>query len=85
MHVDRDSLLEMVFRLFNLMLLYSFKEELDGWRLWAEIAAAFHAYVRAHVRQCQCMGWDSICDHIDSTCVGVFSDCISDREFSGAG
>ena len=43
--VDRASLLEMVFRLFHLILLYSFKEELDGWRLWAEIAAAIHAYV----------------------------------------
>ena len=47
MLIDRSSLLEMMFRLFHLVLLYSFKEELDGWRLWVEIAAAIHAYVSA--------------------------------------
>lgn len=35
----------MVYKLFHLILVYGFQEELDGWKLWVETAASLHAYV----------------------------------------
>lgn len=36
----------MVHKLFHLLLVYGFQEEVDGWKLWVHIAAALHTYVR---------------------------------------
>lgn len=43
--VDQASLQEMVYKLFHLVLVYAFQEEVDGWRLWVDTAASLHAYV----------------------------------------
>ena len=42
---DQESLQKMLFKLFHLLLSYSFQEEVDGWKLWVDIAASLHAYV----------------------------------------
>ena len=43
---DHNSLQEMLYKLFHVLLMYSLQGEQDGWRVWVETAAAIHAHVR---------------------------------------
>ena len=44
-HIDQASLQEMAYKLFHVILLCGFREELDGWSIWLDTAAAIHSYV----------------------------------------
>ena len=43
--LDYQSLQDMLFRLFHVVLMYSFQEEQEGFAVWVKTCAALHAYV----------------------------------------
>ena len=52
----------MLFRLFHVVLLYSFQEEQEGFVVWVKASASLHAYVSHHgMRGCVGLGRRGAC------------------------